>query len=72
MTVGCPRCGSTDCASNAFPNMPITTIANGVIAERQPNWLKDVLSRLTLWAGISVANWLRPPCKCNHCGFTYG
>lgn len=72
MTTPCPRCGSTDCASNAFPNMPITKIANGVIAGREPNWLRDTFSQLMLWAGISAANWIRPASKCNYCGMTFG
>ncbi|MFY9352436.1 MAG: hypothetical protein WAO77_19025 [Sphingobium sp.] len=72
MTAGCPRCGSTDCASNAFPNMPIVKIANGVIAERPPNWLRDTLSQLMLWLAITAANKVRPPIKCNYCGNVFG
>jgi 5-methylcytosine-specific restriction endonuclease McrA len=67
----CPRCHSTDCASNAFKNATPGTIVNNAIAVRQPNWLRNALSELVVWAGINAANWIRPTHKCGYCGFTF-
>ena len=67
----CPRCRSTDCASNAFKNATPGHIVNNAIAVRQPNWLRHAISELVVWAGINAANWIRPAHKCGYCGYSF-